>query len=231
MAKYILAMSSDRPSGSKGGATFQRAGSTFVIRKRNVPVQKKSPEQSASQNTFSSVQQNWRELSPEQKDTFESQAINYPRTNSLGDEYILSGQQLQASSNITLQNNDENQIESIPAFQPLPQITDAAIITVVPLSLLSIQFLPTIVPTGCTLQIFTNAPQSEGKTINSIKDLKLFLAWPEGFPQGGNLYSIYAARFGDWNNSVGQKITAWGRYINTATGQTGPFTKVDQIIQ
>lgn len=230
MAKYLLTFGTDRFSGSRGGSTFQKAGVTFVIRKRSVPVQKKSPEQTQKQNQFASVSQNWRKLNTTAKDSFADEAINYPRLDSLGNSYLLNGQQLQHSSNLNLNENDLPQITTMPVASAIPAIAFPVIVTDIGISLLSIQFAPPIIPAGVTLQIFCSAPQSQGKTIESLGNLKALISYPSGSVQGGNIFTIYESIFGPLQGAIGQSLTAWGRYIQDSTGQTGPFTRISTVI-
>lgn len=230
MAKYILTFGTDRPTGSRGGSTFQKAGVTYVIRKRNVPIQKKSPEQSQSKSAFASIAQNWRKLTAEEKQSFADEVNNYPRVNSLGDTYFLTGQQLQQSSNQNLNNNALPQIQSLPAANPIPSITDAFCIVDIGLQLLSIQFAPTIIPAGVSLQIFATRPMSEGTQSVSQKEAKLLVTFPAGVVQGGNLWTLYTALFGDISNTAGMKLFAFGRYIQVSTGQAGVLSEVSQTI-
>jgi hypothetical protein len=230
MAKYLLTFGTDRIAGSRGGATFQKAGVTYVIRKRSVPVQKHSELQSAKQNQFASVNHNWRKLNTTEKDSFADEAVNYPRVNSFGDQYLINGQQLQSSTNINLQENSLPQITTMPPAASLPVITDEILIADATLSELSIQFEPVIVPAGVSLQIFASRPHSPGRVINSVNDLQLLVTWPAGIVQGGNLFSIYESVIGPLSGATGQRLTAFGRYIQHSSGQVGPFSQISNPI-
>lgn len=230
MAKYLLTFGTDRFAGSRGGSTFQKSGSTFVIRKRNVPVQKKTPEQTARQNTFASIAQNWRTLSQLDKDTFINEAVNYPRTDSLGNTYYLNGQELQHSSNIALSNNDLPQVTTLPPSSALPVITGNAAGIVISAQIAAFAFTPDPVPVGALLQIFVSRPVSQGTSINSVNDLKLINSVPEGVSPGANSWSQYIALFGDITNTAGMIVFYFGRYIQPSTGQAGPFSQASTEI-
>jgi hypothetical protein len=225
MAKYILTFGTDRFTGSRGGATFQKAGVTFVIRKRSVPVQKKSPQQTAKQNTFASVAQRWRELSPAEKLSFINETPNYIRTDSLGNPYELSGQQLQSSSNLNLIINDLPPITTLPAASSIPAITGNAAGVVLSAQIAAFAYTPDPVPAGVSLQIFVSRPVSQGTILTNITDLKLLVTYPGGSSPGSNEWNAYTALFGNINNTAGMLVYYFGRYIQESTGQTGPISQ------
>jgi len=99
MAKYILAASSDRPRGSLQGSTFQACGKVFAIRKRNVPIQKRSIRQSRAKNAFEAQAGRWRTYTSGQKASWNTNAPLYPRTDSLGNTYQQTGQQMSLGCN------------------------------------------------------------------------------------------------------------------------------------
>ena len=118
----------------------------------------------------------------------------------------------------------------MPAAAAIPAISFGVIVSDIGISLLSIQFAPALIPAGVTLQILSNIPHSQGKEINSEKDLRPLINYPSGSLQGGNLFTIYETIFGPLSGAIGQSITAWGRYIQDATGQAGPFTKITAVL-
>lgn len=115
MAIYILAGSSDRPTGSRLGCTFQKAGVNFIIRRRTVPKQKRTEKQSAVKNRFDHVTKKWRTLSAAEQTTFDNEVANYPRTDSLGNIYYMRANALQNSSNISLIASGSPPVLSMPA--------------------------------------------------------------------------------------------------------------------
>jgi hypothetical protein len=100
MARYVFNAGFPVILGSRGGATFQRCGRVFAIRKRAVPVQKNSPKQSAMYSALSSQSTLWRSLSPAQKGTFTTFQADYPRVDSLGNTYLVEPVALMNSMNM-----------------------------------------------------------------------------------------------------------------------------------
>ena len=218
MAKYILTFGTDRFTGSRGGSTFQKSGVTFVIRKRAVPVQKKTPEQSQSQNTFSSVQQNWRKLNNTEKDSFADEAPNYPRTDSLGNQYFINGQQLQASANLNLLSAGQEQITTMPPPTVFPAFSISAIgIDFADQSfVLQINLNP--IPAGFALKIFASAPLSV-PTPEPNTNYKLIASLSPGTNQtGANYWAQYVSAFGLSPNHVNTWLSGRGILVDTATG-------------
>jgi len=100
MARYLLQSGVDQPRGSMGGSTFQRCGRVFAIRKRNVPVQKKTAKQTTSNNRFESFASRWKLLNNTQKNTWSTFGPQYQRTDSLGNLYTVQRQALRIGANI-----------------------------------------------------------------------------------------------------------------------------------
>lgn len=97
MARYIKSISQSRIAGSRGGSTFTRTANGFIIRKRYMPKSSRNPETTRNRARFLASVQNYRSLSPGEKITFDNQAPNFTRTNSLGETYSLSNIQLASS--------------------------------------------------------------------------------------------------------------------------------------
>ena len=221
MGKYILATGVDRFFGSRGGATFQKTGTVFSIRKRAVPVQKKTPKQSVSKNRFESVQGIYRTLSPTEKASFNSETVNYPRENSLEETYFLSGQQLMSSSNNNLEAAGETPITSMPSPVVFPGISflDAQIV----ISILEATSVtnPAVIPAGFTFVIeSTDAFQTEQNFVNS--PFIRIATIPAGTQTDDvNWFEEWKARFGDPSNRIGQIFSQRGWLISHDTGQAG----------
>lgn len=230
MAKYILTFSTDRPAGSLGGATFQKSGTVFAIRKRNVPVQKKSPAQSTVKNRFDHVQKNWKNLSTLEKETFADEAPNYPRIDSLGNSYTLLANNLQGSSNLSLIAAEQPTINSMPSAPPFQDVEVGNIFVTESLSLAVFSIVQIVVPAGFTLMTYVTRALSEGTDSPPSNSYKLLNARPEGTNPALNQWDAYFMLFGRQNPPVNSKV--WVRFtlVPNGTGQImsetegfGPF--------
>jgi hypothetical protein len=222
MGKYILAFSTDRPTGSIGGSTFQRSGKVFAIRKRNVPVQKKTPKQSEVKNKFDHVQKNWKNLSLAEQQTFTDEATNYPRLDSLGNPYTLLGSNLQASSNLNLLAAGESEITSIPPPSPIPVPVFTSYAFNPSGFFFAINFVPVIVPAGYSLNIYIGPTTQANGEEPSIKSMKLIKVFGPGVNNSVDFSSEWNAA---WTNRIQSPNPryAWVKcfYIQLATGQRG----------
>jgi hypothetical protein len=115
MARYLLQTGVDRFKGSPGGATFQKCGKVFAIRKRNVPVQKRSASQSRVKNAFDTKAKRWKTIGATARATWTTFASQYPRVDSLGNTYIVKGIALQISSNLLRISVSQGNISSLVA--------------------------------------------------------------------------------------------------------------------
>ena len=221
MARYILTFGTDRIAGSKGGSTFQKSGSTFVIRKRNVPVQKKTPGQTAKQNIFASVQQNWRKLSAEEKESFAAESINYLRVDSLGNEYFINGQNMQSSSNISLVNSGQDQITEIAPPSAIPQVFTINAQLSLASNFFGLSVTPDPVPVNSGQQIFASMPLAEPVTGAAGAQIKLITTLPAGASAAVNIWNEYTAIYGQLSNSVNKYVHVMIRYVQLNTGQVG----------
>lgn len=94
MAIYSRPVSVDAFKGSVGGVTFQKAGPSSSVRMRRAPRNIRTVGTSKSRNVFTHVRSNYRTLSSGEKSGWDSESANYPRTNSLGEVYTVSGTDL-----------------------------------------------------------------------------------------------------------------------------------------
>jgi hypothetical protein len=82
-------------SGSVGGLTYSHNRGGMYTRGRSIPVNPNSSEQQTVRAVFGSLAQRWTNiLTQQQRDGWENYAALTPVTNRLGDELLLSGQQM-----------------------------------------------------------------------------------------------------------------------------------------
>lgn len=169
MAIYTLGTSISQFKGSRDGATFQRAGTSFAIRSRKKPIFKRTPRTSQSRSVFHGVQSGYRLLSAGQKTSWADQAPNFQKTNSLGETYQLRPTQLFSAANIPLVSQGLPQVDTASSPITFPSISTSLLINFAPPTFEIIANIITQVPDDYSLLIFASPPmQTLPDVYNSI---------------------------------------------------------------
>lgn len=219
MGKYTKPAAQPRILGSKQGATFQRSGRVFSIRRKSHPVNKNTVKQSQQKNKFESMTSRWRTLSGADKYTWNTERVNYQRTNSLGNNYTLTGQQLQTSSNLNLATSQQPVINQIPPAPVLTGITLGVSIFELTLGTARLKLNPQIVPAGCTVRYDTTSYYTNSPSDVTRLEYRNVLTLTAGSDSDQNFYLPFITILGQWSNSVIQSITIRVQIIATDTGQ------------
>lgn len=106
--------------GSVGGATYGNSPSGFTKRNKPIPVQPISQDRGAARAQLAFWQGQWRQLDDGERAAWAAAAANFPRINSLGITYYLSGINLYTSFNITLTIGGFSGITSPPSPYSFP---------------------------------------------------------------------------------------------------------------
>lgn len=219
MAKYILAVGVVQFFGSKGGATFQKSGKVFSVRKRNAPIQKKTIKQSQARNRFGSKAQNWRDLTLVQKSNFGVRAAQYARVDSLGNTYYQSGQNMQLGCNVlrSLTNRTDLTVVGIPAaFTTIAEDTFSMDISLVAMDVV---ILPVTVQAGFDIIIFGSAPILDGLEPSSVPMKNFGLLTQNQNSASQNFFTRYTNVFGSVDGSAGLFIYLRLDLIQNNSGQ------------
>lgn len=221
MAKYLLAPSIDRPLGAVGGSVFQKIGTSFVIRHRSVPTDKKRIPQFIQRNRFDSIQKRFRGLSGTDQQTWRDESVNYPRINSLGDMYVISGANLQQSSNTFAFVSDVPFINSIPSPVSVPSFIFDTIEFAEPLDAFDIVLDPITVPAGFNLLVYATRPLSPGTLTPSTTYRLLGTLAPGTNTAAVNWFDQYITNWGTVNDQIGQLIFVTAQLLSIDTFQPG----------
>lgn len=219
MAIYKLADDVDRFKGSRGGAVFQACGTSFGIRSRKVPLQKRSVKQTRQRNIFESVATEWYKRSAFQKGTYATQAPNFTRVDSLGNVYELEPNVLQNSQNIWRVNSQLSKGTTMPAAITPTIITSASVQWDLSLQNLVISTGPNIVPSQNVAVQYVSAPQGAPNLNFPIENMRVLVRIAAGFGHNVNRWSNYVALFGDQTNNVGRFINVIEIWFQASTGQ------------
>lgn len=219
MARYTLPEDGQRIAGSRGGSTFQKAGSQFTIRHRSVPTNKKRTRQTRAQNTLAVNSQRWRTLDSTEQDSFTAQVGNFPRVNSLGQSYNLKPASLQVSTNNNLIIADQDPITVMETPVPFPSSTFDFIFidSILHIAIFKLQS-PSLVQPAFSLAIEAMPSVSPGQNYDPNK-FKLLAVIPSGQESGTNIFNQMVAAIGSVSNQQGNIIWARFTFISTINGQ------------
>jgi hypothetical protein len=207
--------------GSRGGATFQRLGSTFAIRYRRVPIHHRSLEQTAARNRFESIQSRWRTLSGPDKGTWIMQAPNFPRTNSLGQPYEISGINLQQSSNSFLHYAGRPLLDEAQPPVAVPSFTIDNFVLVESIPALQLSIDPDEVPIGFTMMVYMTRYTSPGQLTPGQPFRFMGALSPGATPSLVNWIDPFVDFAGSPADKIGQQIFATVHFLSDVTGQPG----------
>lgn len=235
MAKYLLASSSTfdstfdetftvpgtRRRGSIGGATFQKIGSVYCIRHRSVPTDKKRERQTAQRQRFDVFQKFWRTLDSMEKQSFSDEAPSFPRTDSLGNVYEISGINLQQSSNTFLHAADQPPITEAKPPAVFPNFTIVSLQITIDTQDFDLVTNPAIVPAGYSMFIYATRPVSPAQLTPTTTFFLLGV-----LPAGSNTtminpYATYEDMVGSLSSSAGLVVGVSLQLLDLDTGQPG----------
>lgn len=235
MAKYLLNVTSVfnskfnavfrgtgiRIKGSRGGATFQKIGGVYCIRHRSVPTDKRRERQTAQRQRFDVFQKFWRTLDSMEKQTFRDEAPSYPRINSLGVEYEISGINLQQSSNTFLHTAGENPITEAQPPNFIPAFTIDQLTLDISSGIMVISILPATVPAGFSFFVYATRTLSQGALSNSNTYTLIGVISAGLNPGSFNWLPPYELVYGSVDGTEGQIFSVALQLIDLETGQPG----------
>jgi hypothetical protein len=219
MGKYTLPVGVSRIIGSRQGATFQKSGKVFAIRKRSVIVQKRSSKQSLSKNSFAHQAQKWRQFTSSQKTSFTNQVTHYPRTNSLGNSYNLKGFTLQISSNIFRRISGLTELTASTAPTGAPPRILGALDFSQGSFIVNTKIFPLTVSSGYRLLLYLSRPLPASTTSIHSSDLKYVHQFAPGATTNSNYYALYTAVFSPYLFNAGLRIFVKMVFIQQTSGQ------------
>jgi hypothetical protein len=220
MARYTLPIAGVRQKGKRLGIVLQKAGSQFVIRRRVVPVDKKSIAQQAPRSNFAGLASQWRDRTAPEKATFATERLNYPLVDSLGNTYYQPSTALFNGSNINLQVGALSVINSMPAVAAALGLTFNSSFFSWPGSDARFVTNPTAVPANTVFNLFCTRVQS----LQVIEPENLSFLAIKSFQAGASLntsmFAEFTAVMGDWSGNAGKWLYWRVEAISTLTGQS-----------
>lgn len=219
MAIYKLAEDVDQFAGSIDGATFQKCCMVFALRSRKMPLKKHTAKTTRVRNRFGSFASQWRNRSGSQKTSFNSRTSLYPRENSFGDSYEVTGQNLYVSSNIRAGYINMGAINDLANPLALPISTPGSVSYDISSGVALFTISPVNVPSNHNLLTFVSRPVSPGTVSVPSRNMKLLSNIDPGNSTNFNQGTAYRALWGLLNFNAGDRIFAEYHFVMRTRGQ------------
>lgn len=207
--------------GKSGGHVIQKNHYGLFVRSLVSGINPQTTFQQDRRSQLLYLTQNWRALSPADQLLWIAESVNYPRTNSLGNTYFLTGQALYIGLNMNLWKIGQAFITS-PALKVIPPDVNAfTFVCDVNTGNFTIAFpgLPVNIHTVCI--IYATKGISSGIYYVSTR-LRSFALHPANGTAAVNFGSSYFAQFP--TTSTGQKVFVKIVTVNNQCGAMGiPF--------
>jgi hypothetical protein len=107
-------------SGSVNYETYSRNRFGQYIRNRSVPVQPRTPAQIAVRGYLTEATKKWAELTEAQRDAWHQWAQTHPKTDQLGQTYVMTGHQAFVGASVTAQMAGLDPVVTPPDFWAPP---------------------------------------------------------------------------------------------------------------
>lgn len=204
-------------SGSYQGITSSRNRNGQYVRTRATPVNPNSTQQGVVRARMSANAAAWRALTGAQRAGWTDLGLSMNRTDSLGQNYNLTGFQAYCSVN----NNNVAAGNAVVA-DAIALVTPPALLTAtitLTAAAFSIAYTATPLAAGTRLFTFASPQRSAGRTFES--DLRLLAVSAAAAASPANVYAAYVAKFGV--PIVGNRIFL--ALVTYASGfQSGPLS-------
>ena len=219
MALYTKPVNSPRIAGSRKGATFTRTPNGFIIRRRYMPKTSRNERTTRNRIKFLASVQHYRSLSPTGKASFQNQAPNFQRTNSLGEPYTLSPIQLATSQTFNmLEIENTKPVLATPPVIFTPFTLGGAGWTLQPPALV-MSVSPDPVPLDVDVIIWLSPSGDFTLSAIPVSQMRQVLTVPGGHTSIIDLLPAYRDTFGQERWSIGQSMVIGLQSYKHGTGQ------------
>lgn len=198
-------------SGSINYETYSRNRFGQYVRNRSIPVQPRTPAQIMVREYLTTATKKWAQLYDAQREAWNQWAQTHPKTDQLGQSYVMTGHQAFVGAAVTAQIAGLELPENPPEFWAPP----VGLITAIT-GALSVTFNPP----GDGDFIFIYASGLLKPSINFVGTLPFIhkIAFEDTTPL--NLKPIWQAKYGNWLS--GYKIVIRACYVSQGIDH-GPF--------
>jgi len=216
-------------SGSIGGTTYARNGSTNYARNKTVGVNPNTAEQVIARQNFTDVVSSWRALTAAEQLAWDVEALNFPYVNSLSQVYFLSGFGLYSKFNMNLANIGEAFISAPSPAGTVAQLTLGTVEFDGPLGAgFFLDFLADPVAADSSLVVEMTRSFSLGARFTGRSMFKQVAVFAAGTGAPQDINAQYAAIFGA--PVAGSKVRSRVSLINTVSGQRSAYVYSDTTI-
>lgn len=215
--------------GTIAATTFARNKGGAVIRNRIVPINRRSPGQTARRQSLASLASAFRGLLQANIAAWNAAAANFPIQDNLGQTILMSGQQLYVRFNANLILIGASQITSPPSPTSFDSLAFTSLTATADDSAVSLAFTPTV-PTGFAMVVYATRPLSAGKTFVPESDFRFLTAIAAAQTSPQDLGTVYAAVFGAITNNTGDKIFVKFYLVEVASGIAGQAVRGSGVI-
>ena len=219
MARIIYAPGQYARTGKQGGVVFTKYRNQQVIKQNTIPVLRYSDISNANRQRFAAVVSNYKNLSISQKNTFNNEVSQYPRTTSHGFTYNISGYNLYCSSGINKEKILDSFLNSISPKRTVPSFSPVSVNIDLLASSIIISFSASIVPAHFSLYLLASLPLPLDNQENSAAIFRRFYFADAGATIPNNFFSQYLAKFGSISSLTNQTIYFKYQLIQNDSGQ------------
>lgn len=231
MAKIRLGDNITDLSGSTGGTTYSKNRGGHYRKNKPMPINPNSSFQIAVRSSFGTLSQAWRSLTDAQRAAWNAMAPQYPYLDVFGVARTPSGFQLYKTLNGNLDSVGATRITT-----PLPP----AAVTAVTFTVSAYDdttgptaaFTATPLAATTSLLIEATSPYSAGIS-NVSNKYRIVKVWPTTTTSAVMAAAIAAnlvTKFGSSVGMVGSKVSFRISTVNTATGQSSPYSYVTSTL-
>lgn len=212
--------------GSQSGTTYSRNRGGTYRKNKPVPSNPQSGAQGTIRGALGGLSTGWAALTQAQRNGWDTAADDVVLTNSLGEEYNPSGQNLYIAWNSLLDYLGESTNAAWPGTESIEALSAVAASAAVTGTVVSVEFSPTV-PSDRVLIIYATDQMSAG--INSPKNVFSILTTVAA--TGTSPEDVATA----WTNKYGalvegKKIFFDVQLASTTNGQSGPKTRVSAVV-
>lgn len=195
-------------SGSAGSTTASRNRYGNYLRNRTIPVNPNSVSQQGVRGIFGGLAQTWRTLTQSQRDSWSNLASNVPRTDSLGQSYVLSGIALFIGLNSTRDAVGDALINDAPSLDSPPVVLTMSLVATVALGgTLTLAYTNSGGAATNNMIIRASAPRSPGRDYIGRGELKQIQVVAGNVASPIDIQAAYEAVFGaGWLSQAGLEI-------------------------
>ena len=218
MAKIKLTAMVAEIRGKLNGTVFSRNSSGAYVRNKVTPVNPNTPFQSNVRADFTTVAQDWRDLTVAERNAWNQGVVAFSHTDIFGDNVPLSGFNLHQSLNLNLLAVGQAVITAPPLPGTVFNFTSASLAADFTLQTVTLTYAPAI-PAGTSVLVKATAALSAGKSFvkSELRQIDIILA---ADVSPFSIETEYIAKFGAVG-AVGSKLFMELRAVDDTTGQGG----------